>query len=850
MRKLLITRGLQGSGKSTAIRELGLENHMVSFDKTREFLNGPYLMRSGELEIPQHRNKEVWKMTMDILSERMRVMETIAFDATFPKIKDLQTVLELAKTNRYDVKILDFYSMPIEQVKLQNLQRKPYKQVPESAIDRTMAEYQELIDPRKINWSVNGSHINTVRDSMQIKTRDLNAYNEVVIIGDLQGCFQPIVNSNSPLVNGLEQDKFYVFCCDFFDRGLENVEVAKWLNQHVVGKPNVAFARGNHELHIERMVNGLEPISSQFREHTLYEFEAARLEPEFFRPLVDKLEEVVPFTWRGSDVIVTHGGLSSWPKDLHLVPGDQFESGFGTYDMDIDETFNVWSKKQDVESENSKKIFLQAHGHRNSAMKPLLAHERSFNLEGSVEFGGHLRMIRMTENGIIPIEIRNTLFRSRAEIVQEKIDKGYRMQGPSLPNPSWHKRGEIGQTSISQEGLKELKQHKLINERVSAVLTHVSAFNFSHQAFRKGIWDPQNKNARGLFISYDGDIVGRGFPKFFNVGERPETTIEYLKENLKFPVNGYLKENGFLGITGYDKRTDTLVTASKSMLDSEFAGWFREILEEQLGPSGMERLYRVNRDFDASCVFEVIDIKRDPHIISYEKNQVILLDVIRRSEKFEALPYKDLQLIGNYLECPIKENSFSLDNPTALERFLKKTEDRDFTWKGKHIEGFVMEDADGTMVKSKSAYYVFWKNMRGMVDRLVKHQLDGRDFNSERYENDPLAKSFVKFCEKQPTKALQESGIILLRETFDKNPQHILPGKNIEHNHEKNDEQKMLDGFRRGAENVGKQLLEGKAKKETIERIINIAREDDKKIQILEEIPGFRERLNFMSTSR
>ena len=71
MRKLLITRGAQGSGKSTAIGELGLLPWCVSADRLREALGGPVMTLSGELGIPQDRDAFVWKLLYENLEERM-----------------------------------------------------------------------------------------------------------------------------------------------------------------------------------------------------------------------------------------------------------------------------------------------------------------------------------------------------------------------------------------------------------------------------------------------------------------------------------------------------------------------------------------------------------------------------------------------------------------------------------------------------------------------------------------------------------------------------------------------------------------------------------------------------------
>lgn len=51
----------------------------------------------------------------------------------------------------------------------------------------------------------------------------------------------------------------------------------------------------------------------------------------------------------------------------------------------------------------------------------------------------------------------------------------------------------------------------------------------------------------------------------------------------------------------------------------------------------------------------------------------------------------------------------------------------DYKYNGNHIEGFVLEDADGYMVKLKLAYYNFWKFMRSVAHEAIrKGYIDNR----------------------------------------------------------------------------------------------------------------------------
>ena len=92
---------------------------------------------------------------------------------------------------------------------------------------------------------------------------------------------------------------------------------------------------------------------------------------------------------------------------------------------------------------------------------------------------------------------------------------------------------------------------------------NISAFNFTPGAFYNQEWNELTTKARGLFIKWRRNgtpyILARGYEKFFEAEVGKIDTY-----NIKFPVTGYTKYNGFLGILGYDRELDELVFCSKS----------------------------------------------------------------------------------------------------------------------------------------------------------------------------------------------------------------------------------------------------------------------------------------------
>ena len=76
----------------------------------------------------------------------------------------------------------------------------------------------------------------------------------------------------------------------------------------------------------------------------------------------------------------------------------------------------------------------------------------------------------------------------------------------------------------------------------------------------------------------------------------------------------------------------------------------------------------------------------------------------------------------------------------------------DYSFQGKHIEGFVVEDSNNFMFKIKLPYYSFWKQMRALKDRIIKNRLQK---SPKPYEStSPEEDAFYQWAIKQPEEML------------------------------------------------------------------------------------------------
>lgn len=355
----------------------------------------------------------------------------------------------------------------------------------------------------------------------------------------------------------------------------------------------------------------------------------------------------------------------------------------------------------------------QIHGHRNTKQLPVLVNDRVFNLEGQVEYGGCLRCVQVDSDGIHVFETENTVYK--------------------LPVPE---EQTVGNSSVA-DTITALRASKYIKETpvrypaapkgASVPGSNISSFNFTDKAFFDRVWNTQTIRARGLYIdTVKGNVVARGYEKFFNVNERPETKFDELQRGLCFPVTAYVKENGFLGMVSYDEYQDDLFIACKSTIDSAYAGWFREMLYRELSSEKIEELKAFVREREVTLVFECVDMEHDPHIIAYPNSRLFLLDIVYNKMEFEKYEYDAMCQAAEQFGLAHKEKAFEILSWQEFFDWYYEILAEDYLYQGRKIEGFVIEDAAGFMTKLKLSYYNFWKMMRSIAQEVLKNGYSSR----------------------------------------------------------------------------------------------------------------------------
>lgn len=256
-----------------------------------------------------------------------------------------------------------------------------------------------------------------------------------------------------------------------------------------------------------------------------------------------------------------------------------------------------------------------------------------------------------------------------------------------------------------------LRNSSLVREKHLA--NGISSFNFSNKCFFNQAWDDINVKARGLFVKDDNKVVARSYNKFFNIGERPETEMASLRENLVFPVCAYVKSNGFLAMISADPTEDgKLFIASKSTNEGDFAGYIRDVLDKTLTTAQQEEFAEYLHKNDCTAVFECIDPIHDPHIVEYSHPHLVLLDLVYNDFNYSHAGYYTLIDVAGHFGLYCKVLSKVIANWQEFENFIDK-------WAARaYIEGFVFEDANGFMVKYKTPWYKNWKQTRGVLQQV------------------------------------------------------------------------------------------------------------------------------------
>lgn len=225
-----------------------------------------------------------------------------------------------------------------------------------------------------------------------------------------------------------------------------------------------------------------------------------------------------------------------------------------------------------------------------------------------------------------------------------------------------------------------------------------------------GHWDDITLSCRGLVTDTEGNIVSKGFSKFFNYSEGktniPEK-IDYIEVWEKM-------DGSYIGLFYYG---DDWILNSKGSFTSEQVEWAKEILLE-----GEFDLTTLNRNY--TYCFELI-YPENRIVCDYgDEKALYFLSAFCNGEEVDDIYLKELQ--NTIIKFPklVQLNSF---NPERLQGLNRENE-----------EGFVVKFKNGERCKIKFEEYI---KLHGLYTRTSSYDIyeclkDGQDL-SRVIENAP-----------------------------------------------------------------------------------------------------------------
>jgi predicted kinase len=704
MRQLVLLRGSPACGKSTFITTHNLEPYALSADTIRLQYCSPALSINGDWAISQRNDKIVWDTLFKMLEVRMQNGCFTVVDATNSKTAEMNRYKELCQKYRYRIMCVDMTDVPIEVCKERNSKRAEYKRVPEEVIDNMYSRFAT----QNIPSGIRVVKPEEFEEAIQYTPMDLSEYDAVYVIGDIHGAKQPLDDFNNDIFNHGGKKNFFIFCGDYIDRGTQNAEVLDFL-YGVKDNKNVLLLEGNHEKWISRWANDEDVTSKEFVNYTLPQLEQAKFTKKQAREFYRKLGQCCYFTYDNETFFVCHGGISRVPINPIFVPTIQMVDGVGRYSdyKDVADTFSQHKS-------NNYATYL-INGHRNINDFNTEVNNYCYNLEGKVEFGGNLRVVRIGKGE----EIKCLEYLNKLPIAEHLAKRETNFVSDNVTTDDTNFEGTAEELEI-RNLVRTFRKSKYVVEKQFG---NISSFNFSRQAFNEKIWTDSTTKARGLYIdTLQNKIFCRGYEKFFKINETEETKLPTLARNLQFPVTVYQKENGYLGLISYDYYNDDLFFTTKSTPDGDYAVHFKNLFKCMVKNTQRDFLKQFLKDCKSTLAVEVIDPLFDPHIIKYTKSKIVCLDLIKNSLEFAKFNYTILQNLANALELDCKVHIQTINNWECFENFIDraaKHSDR-FSDNGEHIEGWVLEDNSGYMTKLKSNYYNVWKGLRGAAYSTIK----------------------------------------------------------------------------------------------------------------------------------
>lgn len=398
LRILCVLRGNYFNQQKEWLKQNNLLEYTIDLEELRFLAGGYKSLINGFKSLDYSNASEILESLFKFIELRMTKGHFIVVNAPNANNSLLKEYKDLAQKYRYELFIIDFNNLSLQECKQANLNeaQKSGIFVPEHILEainyalnkEKISKKYKLIKPQDFR-------------SCLYKVKDLNAYKKIHHIGDIQGCFSVLKKA----INKIKNDEFYIFLGDYIDRGIENGKVIKWLLKIKEFK-NVILLEGNHERHLIKWANKEQASSKEFNENTVKDFKKENITQKDAKQLYPYFKECFLYEYDGKIVFCSHGGINSLPRDLShvsFIPSYEMINGVGTYD-DSKEIADMFCA-------NTPPYVYQIFGHRNRQKLPTQIASRAFLCEGKVDAGQFLRVVSLSKKGFECKEFKNEVYR-------------------------------------------------------------------------------------------------------------------------------------------------------------------------------------------------------------------------------------------------------------------------------------------------------------------------------------------------------------------------------------------------------------------------------------------------------
>lgn len=345
MRNLIILYGPAGSGKTRFVQDNGLSNWHIDQASIRKIHTSPILDEHGQMVISSMADRRATEQLISVLTKKLEQSEFIicelAADAHRPG-RMIRDIGALAKRHRYTVHCAAFGASPLP------------ASAPGDAVQVVSPDRAERLVKKIANPIVDISHVDAI-----VAIGDIHANHAA-----LDACLRQAEGKGKIA---------FLFCGDYINKGPEPAKTLRLLQDFRDRTPDCFMLSGNHELMLEHWAYRRGPSRDIFTRDTLSDLQAHDYSRRDARRFLAPLRDHVRLSWRGYDILATHGGLSAPIATPGFLSGSTKRLGSGQSGIDID---RLWERNA------GSGRFIQIHGHRNHhAIEPGSGHS-SYNLEG------------------------------------------------------------------------------------------------------------------------------------------------------------------------------------------------------------------------------------------------------------------------------------------------------------------------------------------------------------------------------------------------------------------------------------------------------------------------------------